>query len=172
MKNKGKIYMNPEIIDSRYSSAQEQLTEGALLMKMRKEKMAKLSEEEIFKAKLLQLKLQMEEFIKAPEVDIPGFTTFLKSYIDTLYKKRKDFADDIAISERGLSKIVNHHVEPNRDFMFKLMVHSIRAFTFLHSFKERIWYEIYYKDKISQTMANRDTWRQEVEKNIKFESLT
>lgn len=55
--------MANEVVDSRYSSAKEQRDEAKLLMEARKQRMSKLAQADNFKAKLMQLKLQMEEFM-------------------------------------------------------------------------------------------------------------
>src|SRR5690606_24413097 len=161
-----------EVIDSRYSSSKEQRDEALLLMEQRKQRIAKLSRADIYKAKLMQLKLQMEEFLKAPVYDNqPHFTTFLGRYIDTLYDKRNEFAKDITITPVLLSQVLNNHREPNEEFMLKLMVHSERAFKNISTFHKSIWYKIYFQEKINETMASQDKWLPEVEKKIKFESI-
>lgn len=172
MKNKGKKAQRMhEVIDSRYPSAEEQRAEALLLMEARKKRMAKLSQIDVFKAKLMRLKLQMEDFLKAPVYDSkPHFTFFLETYIDTLYDKRSAFAKDIDITPVSLSQVLNNHREPKEEFMLKLMVHSERAFKSLGDFHKKIWYQVYFQEKINVTMANQEKWRPEVEKKIKFES--
>ena len=175
MKSKEKmiesVHVN-EVIDSRYSSLKEKRKEKQLLMEQRRQRMSELSKFDISKAKLLQLKLQMEEFLKAPVYDRkPHFTAFLETYIDTLYDRRSEFAKDIAITPVSLSQVLNNHREPKEEFMLKLMVHSERAFKFIGSFHKKIWYQVYYQEKINETMASQEIWRPKVEKKIKFESL-
>lgn len=53
-------------IDSRYKSGLESVSEATTLMEARLRRMKMLSNDQITKAKLLQLKLKMEEFIKNP----------------------------------------------------------------------------------------------------------
>ncbi len=161
-----------EVIDSRYASLKEQRNDARLLMEQRKQRMSKLSQVDVFKAKLLQLKLQMEEFLKSPVYDNKShFTAFLETYIDTLYDKRSEFAKDIDITPVSLSQVLNSHREPKEEFMLKLMVHSERAFKLIGSFHKKIWYQVYFQEKINETMASQEQWRPEVEKKIKFESL-
>jgi len=169
MKRKEKMI---EVVDSRYASLKEQRNDARLLMEQRRQRMSKLSQVDIFKAKLLQLKLQMEEFLKAPVYDNkPHFTVFLETYIDTLYDKRSEFAKDIDITPVSLSQVLNSHREPKEEFMLKLMVHSERAFKLIGSFHKKIWYQVYFQEKINDTMGRQEQWRPEVEKKIKFESL-
>jgi len=114
----------------------------------------------------------MEEFLRAPVYDNkPHFTTFLETYIDTLYDKRSEFAKDIAVTPVSLSQVLNNHREPKEEFMLKLMVHSERAFKLIGSFHKKIWYQVYFQEKINETMASQEQWRPEVEKKIKFESF-
>lgn len=173
MRSKNKVIeIANEVVDSRYSSSREQRDEAQLLMEKRKLRMSKLSRAEVFKAKLMQLKLQMEEFLRTPVYDNkPHFTTFLERYIDTLYDKRSEFARDIAVTPVSLSQVLNNHREPKEEFMLKLMVHSERAFKLIGSFHKKIWYQVYFQEKINETMASQEQWRPEVEKKIKFESF-
>ncbi len=173
MKNKEKVIgVAMEVVDSRYSSSKEGRLEAGLLMERRRLRMENLSEADVFKAKLLQLKLQMEEFLKVPVYDNKRhFTAFLEMYIDTLYARRNQFAKDIAITPVALSQVLNNHREPKEEFMLKLMVHSERAFKLIGDFQKKIWYEVYFQEKINETMATQDVWRPEVEKEVKFDSL-
>lgn len=51
-------------IDSRYQSLKEKKSESVLLMKARLNRMKNLSKEQVMRAKLLQLKLKMENYLK------------------------------------------------------------------------------------------------------------
>ncbi len=51
------------------------------------------------------------------------------------------------------------------------MVHSERAFKLIGSFHKKIWYQVYFQEKINETMASQEQWQPEVEKKIKFESF-
>lgn len=159
-------------VDSRYSSKQERLEDGKALMEARLQKMKNLSSEKIIKARLLQLKLQMEEFIKDPVYqEEKCFTKFLKSYIDTLYSKRTDFAKDIDITPILLSKIINNHREPREEFMQRLMIHSEKTYENICPFHKKAWYQVYYQEKLFEMMANQDEWKPEVERHVKTRNL-
>jgi hypothetical protein len=56
-------------IDSRYKSNKERKSDATALMEARLERMKNLPKDQITKAKLLQLKLKMEEYIKNPVYD-------------------------------------------------------------------------------------------------------
>ena len=69
-------------IDSRYKSNKERESDATALMEARLRRMKNLSQDQIAKAKLMQLKLKMEEFIKNPVYDRGNhFSNFLKLYI-------------------------------------------------------------------------------------------
>ena len=86
-------------VGSSYSSKREQQADSKALMEARLDRMKNLSNDQIIRAKLLQLKLKMEEYIQKPVyTDHLFFTEFLTSYIDIIYSKRNNFANDINIT--------------------------------------------------------------------------
>lgn len=160
-------------VDSRYNSQEEQQKDGQALMAARQVRMAKMSKEDILRAKLMQLKLQMDEYVSANQDDKQQhFTTFLNTYIDTIYDKQQEFAQDLDITPVSLSQILNNHREPKEEFFKKLMIHSERVFKVIKGFHKQSWYQIYYRDKINETMAQQDEWRPKLEKKIKFPTLS
>lgn len=159
-------------VDSRYTSKKEQLDDGKALMEARLHRMKNLSSDKIIKAKLLQLKLKMEEFVKEPIYQQENhFTKFLASYIDTIYSRRIDFAKDIDIDANLLSKIVNNHRKPKEDFLLRLMVHSEKTYHNICHFHKKIWYQVYLQEKLSALMANQDQWRPQVERHVNIKNL-
>lgn len=159
-------------VDSRYSSDKERKSESVALMQARLERMKHLTTEQILQAKLMQLKFKMENYLKDP-IDDHGnhFTGFLESYIDTIYSKRNDFAKDIDITPVFLSQVINNHREPNDEFILKLMIHSEMVFKEVGNFNTKIWYQVYYHEKIDNTMSSQDQWRPELEKYVKLTEL-
>ncbi|MEX0660269.1 MAG: hypothetical protein WEA58_05630 [Balneolaceae bacterium] len=154
-------------VDSRYKSKKERESDALALMQARLERMKNLSREEVIRARLLQLKLKMENFLEEPVYDGGNyFTEFLKTYIDTIYSKRNQFANDICITPVLLSQIINNHREPKDDFLLKLMIHSEKTFNNVCEFDEKIWYQIYFSEKICETMSNQNEWRPRIEKDI------
>ncbi len=159
-------------VDSRYKTKKERAEDSVALMQTRLERMKNLSEEDILRAKLLQLKLKMEKYLKEPVYDNQHyFTQFLITYVDTIYSKRSDFAKDINVTANFLSKVINSHREPKDDFILKLMLHSEKVFKTVSEFQNSVWYQIYYLEKLSETMSSQDKWRPEIEKQIKFKEL-
>lgn len=159
-------------VDSRYTSKKDQETDGMMLMEARLKRMKNLSENQIARAKLLQLKFKMEEYIsKSVYQDNNFFTDFLTTYIDTIYSKRSNFAKDIDITPILLSKVVNRHREPSDEFMMRLMIHSEKTYKNICEFHKKTWYQVYFHEKICDTMSNQDQWRPNVEKHVNISKL-
>jgi len=165
-----KTIMNPEFgVDSRYKNLDRKLSDGKNLMEARLKRLNNLSRSQVIKAKLLQLKFRMEDYLKQPIYEeYEFFTGFLTNYIDTIYDKRSMFAKDINITPVSLSQILNNHREPKEEFMFRLMLHSELTFKNICEFQKKIWYQIYYHEKICDTMSNQDEWRPSEKKYVKI----
>lgn len=156
-------------VDSRYLSKKEQESDSLVLMQARLDRMRNVSQKDIVRAKLLQLKLKMERHLEDSTVDNRNsFTEFLKTYIDTIYSKRIQFAEDMNVRPVLLSQIINNHRDPHDEFIQKLMIHSEKAFNSVCEFPVKIWYQIYYDEKIGVAMSNESEWRPNLEKNIKI----
>ena len=159
-------------IDSRYKSNEERESDATALMEARLMRMKNLSKDKITRAKLLQLKLKMEEYIKNPVYDNHNyFSDFLKNYIDSIYSKRNAFAKHIDIAAVSLSQVINNHREPNDEFIKKLMIHSEKVYKNVSEFHKKIWYQVYFHEKICDTMSNQEQWRAEIEKHVRISSL-
>lgn len=154
-------------LDSRYASKSESTSEAALLMEARLMRMKNLSKDEIIRARLVQLKLKMEEFIKKPVYDGQHhFSDFLKTYIDAIYSKRNKFAQDINVTPIRLSQVINNHREPQDEFIKKLMIHSEKVYKDICSFQKKTWYQVFFHEKICDTMSSQEKWRPKLEKDI------
>lgn len=159
-------------VDSRYSSKKERQADSKILMEARLQRMKNVSDDQITKAKLLQLKLKMEEYIKNPVYENQNiFTDFLTSYIDTIYSKRTNFAHDIDVTPVRLSQVLNSHREPKDEFMLRLMIHSEKIYKNVCQFHKKTWYQVYYHEKICDTMSSQDEWRPNVEKHVKVKNV-
>lgn len=160
-------------IDSRYKSRLERVSEATALMEARLRRMKMLSNDQITKAKLLQLKLKMEEFINHPMYDNHNhFSNFLKLYIDSIYSKRSTFAKDINVDPVSLSQVINNHREPKDEFILKLMIHSEKVYKDVCSFNKKIWYQIYFNNKLCEIMAKQEQWQPEIEKQVRISEVT
>lgn len=174
MKNKTDIKtIDPEFgVDSRFASNLEKEADSVALMQARLDRLKNLSKEQIIHAKLIQLKLKMEDYLSKTSYDDRNyFAEFLTNYIEILYTKHLDFAKDLNISSNYLSKIINGYREPKEEFILKIMLHSGKIFENIASFQKRIWYQIYFHEKICNTMAKQDSWRPLIEKQIKISTL-
>ncbi len=159
-------------IDSRYKNKKEQESDSITLMQARLERMKNVSKEQIVRAKLLQLKLKMENYLKEPVYDNGRhFTNFLEIYIDTIYSQRSKFAKDINITPVFLSQVINNHREPKEEFILKLMIHSEKVFKNVCEFHNKIWYQVYFQEKISDTMSSQAQWRPKIEKQVNLSEL-
>lgn len=170
---KNNLVQEPEFgIDSRYSSNMNQHAEAIALMSARLEKMKHLPEEEKIKAKLIQLRLKMENFLDNPEPNNEyQFSQFLENYIDILYRKRSDFANDINENPNFISKVINNHREPKEEFIQKLIIHSEKAYKQVGQFYENLWYKIYYHQKLTEKLAKQSTWRAKMEKEVSISGI-
>lgn len=154
-------------VDSRYMSVEERDSDATALMEARLIRMKKLTKEQIIRAKLLQLKMKMEEYINNPVYDKRNyFSEFLGTYVDIIYAKRSSFAKDIDVSPVSLSQIINNHREPKDDFILRLLIHSEMAFKNVCEFHKKIWYQVYFQEKICDTMSSQEKWRPEIEKHV------
>ena len=169
---KNKIMDTEYGIDSRCKSKKEHKFEATALMGARLERMKNLSKDQITKAKLLQLKLKMDEYIKNPvQGNQRYFSYFLKLYVDSIYSKRNNFAKDIDIAPVNLSQVINNHREPQEEFILKLMIHSEKVFENVCEFQNKNWYQVYFNEKISNTMSNEEKWRPEIEKHVRVSEV-
>lgn len=171
MTNKKKIIIIEDAeygVDSRYKSDKEGESEATALMEARLMRMKNLSREQITRAKLVHLKLKMEEYLKNPVYDNRNyFSEFLESYVDTIYSKRGIFAKDIDIEPVSLSQVINNHREPNEEFILKLMIHSEMVYKNVCEFHKKTWYQVYFQEKICDTMSSQEKWRPEIEKHVR-----
>jgi len=156
-------------VDSRYNSNEERDIDATLLMESRLMKMKNLSADQIIRAKLLQLKLKMEDYLKKPVYDNRNyFSEFLESYVDIIYSKRSFFAEDLNVAPVSLSQIINNHREPKEEFILKLMIHSELVYKNVCEFHKKTWFQVYYHEKICDTMASQDKWRPKIERDVKY----
>ncbi|MFH0758678.1 MAG: hypothetical protein V2B15_15420, partial [Bacteroidota bacterium] len=155
------------LIDSRTLSKQERKEESEAILKAREARFRARTEHERKVASLLQLKYQMEEFLKNP---VPGsgsyFTKFLNFYVDTLYKKRKDFASDLSIDPIVLSQVLNNHRDPQETFMHRLIIHTRGAYEKVCEFNLELWPRVFYQDKVHRFLSTQHMVRESEEKYV------
>lgn len=120
-KKQNNPFLDPEFgVDSTYKTTQEREEDSSLLMEARLNRLKNLSSEKITEARLLQLKLMMENYLNDSTSEKRNqFSVFVDSYINILYNKQKSFAKDLNITSNLLSKIINKHRKPNDEFILK-----------------------------------------------------
>jgi len=154
-------------VDSRYSSEEVQKADSVALMKARLERMENLPKEELMKAKLMQLKLKMTDYVENPVYDQRNyFLEFLKIYVGIIYQNKRDFAKDIQVTPVELSQVLNNHRKPKDSFLKKLIVHSERVYEHVCPFSGKVWLEVYHQDQMSKTMNEEAIWRPDIEKQV------
>ncbi len=159
-------------VDSRYQTTKERQNDSIALMQSRLERMKNVSKEQILQAKLLQLKIKMENYLKEPVFDKQNhFAQFLETYVDAIYQRRSEFAKDMNITPVFLSKVINNHREPKEEFILKLMIHSEKVFRNLGGFHKKTWYQVYYHKKLCDTLSNQDKWRPKIESQVTVTEL-
>ncbi|PZF72605.1 hypothetical protein [Taibaiella soli] len=101
-------------------------------------------------SRLLQLKYQIEDYIKSDDYDErTTFGYFLKEYIHILDKKNNQFASEIDITPTELSQIINSHRKPKENIIIRLEIHSnenIPAIT---------WYRLLEKEKEHEIITDK-----------------
>lgn len=107
--------MPPEVLDA----AMEEI--GI----MRREQLAQLSDAQKKQMKLIQMRLQIEDYIQRNVFD-PAFlfSVQLRKYIQITGLSMTTFAQHIGIHKAQLSRIINHHDMPNVALMHRLQHHS------------------------------------------------
>ncbi len=129
------------------------VSEAVELMQYRVNQMKKLTDADIRKARLLQLKYKMNSYLKDQSYESEArFSEFLEIYVDVLYKKRLDFAMEVGISGVVLSQFINGHREPNMEFVSKLTIHALNTYKSVGSFSAALWFEVFYKDKLHEAV--------------------
>lgn len=134
----------------------EQEADARILKKLREEKADHLPRERRLLFRILQLKFQMEDYIKKADYNVElTFGHFLKEYIEILYSKRKDFARDLDIEPAELSQIINRHRKPKTEIIVRLDIHSANVIS------ARIWLKVLEKEKEFELLNNSQLWEKE-----------
>lgn len=163
--NKAAKYSSEEIADAHIISENLTKSERDKILKEfgeeRRKIVSKLSNEQRIFSAILQLKYQIEDYIKEATYsqDI-SFGFFLKEYISRLQLKNKDFAEQIGMAPVELSQILNSHRKPNDRILIRLEIHSNNNIDAL------LWYKILEKDKEYELVTNKQL-RQKERKHVK-----
>lgn len=153
------------LIDSR--NLTEEKAERDAILKAREARFSSRSGFEKKVARLIQLKYQMEEYLKKPECSSgPCFLKFLNTYVDTLYNKRKHFASDLSIDPIMLSQVMNNHRDPQETFMHRLIIHSKGSYKNVCRFNQDLWPRVFYQDKVCRFLSTQEVVRDSEERYV------
>ncbi len=160
------------LIDSRNLTNKEKLSEREAIIKARELRFRKRKDKDIITPKLLQLKYQMEEYLENPVCsNQPLFPKFLKNYVDTLYEKRKGFANDMDIEPTTLSHLINNHREPKDTFIYRLIIHSETTYKNICDFEKELWPKVFYQDKVCDFLSSSEKWKKTEVKHVKNNAI-
>ncbi len=139
-------YSDEEIADAfvlpQKLTKRQQASAALELVKARKKSLGGMSEIDKLTANLLQLKFQLEDYIKSEDFnEEKSFGYFLKEYLHLINKKRNEFAAEIGIHETLLSQLINNHREPANSIIIRLELHSNNAIPAAY------WYRVVEKEK-------------------------
>lgn len=133
-------YTDKELAESfifRNKLTPTQKAESDLQMRtMRKEMLNSVTPNQVLLSRLMQLKYQIEDYLENPTYDAErSFGFYLRTYLNFLNKKHKEFASDIDIAETELSQILNHHRKPTEKIFIRLEIHSNKIIPAITWFK-------------------------------------
>lgn len=142
-------------------SEKEKVEASDELILARKKAKDQLNDNQIVYAKVLQLRFQMEDYIRSNSYNKDfSFAFFLRKYIRLSYKINKDFAKDIQLAETELSSILNKGRTPNRKTFVRLELHSNNAIPAIS------WYKVLEKEKEYELQTDK-VLREKEEKHVK-----
>ncbi|MBV8254438.1 MAG: hypothetical protein JO154_17695 [Chitinophaga sp.] len=115
----------------------------------KKKSLSNLSNEQRILAAILQLRFQIEDYLKKKTYNKEAtFSFFLKEYISRLQLKNKDFAEQIGMEPSELSHLLNNHRKPNDKILIRLELHSNKNIDAI------LWYKVLERDKEYELLTN------------------
>ncbi|CAN5440683.1 hypothetical protein BH09BAC5_BH09BAC5_03630 [soil metagenome] len=164
-RNQGKNLSNEELAEAYIfphglTKAEEKKEDEAFLAH-RKKRLLEMTENQKMVSRLLQLKFQLEDYIYSKQYSpMRSFSYFLKEYLKTIDRKKKDFANEIQVHETKLSQVLNDRVEPNDKFIVRLEIHSRNMFPAIY------WFKLIEKKKEYELISDKKI-RTEEKKHVK-----
>lgn len=112
--------------------------------------------QDIIALNLLQLKFQLEDYIKSDKYD-PGkkFGHFLKAYLNVINKKASELAKEVNVHKTLISQYISNSREPNETFLIRLELHSN------NNIPAHYWFMVMQKGVIYHLQTNRGIRREE-----------
>lgn len=115
-----------------------------------KSRKAEMTDDMRYRAKLLQLKFQIEDYVNSGEEDnTVTFGYFLNEYIHFLNIAKREFSKEINLHSTKLSRILSGTEEPNEKLFVRLEIHSGNAIPAI------AWYKIAEKQRQFRFLHNR-----------------
>ena len=146
-------------------TARQQEQANRDLAAARKKSQAAMTEEVKIELDLLQLRFQLEDYLKGAYDSALNFGHFLERYLTIIHKKKKEFAQEIQIHDTLLSHLINNHREPNDSIIIRLELHSNKIIPAIY------WYKLAEKAKEHQIRTDnslRDKERPFVTHSLSF----
>ncbi|MGN7821242.1 hypothetical protein ACTJJB_14020 [Chitinophaga sp. 22536] len=122
--------------------------------KFRQNTKGKVSNEEKLKLRFLQLKFQINEFLKGEHSEY-RFGFFLALYMKSLELNGKTFAQEINIKPSLLSQFIHNQREPNDTILMRLEIHSN------YNFPADLWYGVLAQQKAIELKNDRSLRKHE-----------
>ncbi|RAJ89896.1 hypothetical protein LX87_05630 [Larkinella arboricola] len=148
------------MVPAKMTLEQKRRADGQLA-RIRQERFANRSEPEKVYGQLLQLKIQMEDYIQQDTFDPKkNFAYFLKSYIELQHKKKAEVALELDIHKTKLSQLLSGNRAPSEDIFIRLEFHSNRFISARH------WFRLLVKQQENYMMTN-TSLRNKEKKHVK-----
>lgn len=158
MKKKQTFNDEDESFVSPKLSPPERLKAEQEFAEYRRQAELKTSDEEKLLSKILELKFQMEDYLKSEKLEEQrSFGYFLRRYIELIGRKNNEFAEEIDVNPTELSQIVNRHRDPSKKIIIRLEMHSNGIIL------ATAWHGIYSKDKALELATDEQLRREEGE---------
>ena len=130
-------------------STKEKRESDVELNKILSNRRAAMTKEDELQATLLQVRFKIEDYLNDPKFDEnKTFGSFLKSYIESLNKRRNEFAREVNIKPTVLSQYINSHRDPTQIFLIRLELHSHK------NIPAASWYRLLEKENIHDLNTN------------------
>jgi plasmid maintenance system antidote protein VapI len=106
-------------------TAKQKKEAAVQLAAARKRTQAEMTDETKFSLNAFGVRFRIESYLKQETFDPEiTFGSFLKMYVESMEKKRKEFAEEISIDETLLSQLINGHRLPPDYVAIRLELHS------------------------------------------------
>lgn len=135
--------------------------EAAEQLKQARQKLrSQASMQDILSLNLMQLKFQLEDYIKSDQYDPDKkFGYFLKAYLDVVNKKASELAKDVNVHKTLISQYISNSREPNDTFLIRLELHSN------NNIPAHYWFMVIQKGVVYHLQTNRAI-RKEEKQNV------